>query len=112
MFYILHSIPHPMKKYLLPVLAGISTICFAQEKMSPDDYKRAVSFMWENINNKKAFQLNVAVEWFPDSTGYWYTMNAPAGKEYTKVTFKPLKKAPLFDHWQLASKLAPILKDK
>lgn len=43
----------------------------AQEVLPEADYARAVSFLWQNINNKKAFNLNVSPNWFPDSTGFW-----------------------------------------
>lgn len=46
----------------------------AQEQLSEADYAKAVSFLWQNVNNKKAFNLNVSPNWFPDSTGFWYIL--------------------------------------
>ena len=44
----------------------------AAKPISKPDYGRAVSFMWDNVNIKKAFQLSVMPNWFADSTGFWY----------------------------------------
>ena len=36
----------------------------AQDKITIDDYNRAVGFMYENLNNKKVFNLNIQPNWF------------------------------------------------
>lgn len=81
------------------------------QAISKTDYTRAVSFMWDNINNKKAFQLSINPNWFSDSTGFWYNHFSQDEKLFYKVTFKPLKKYLLFDHEQLAAKLGEQLKE-
>lgn len=75
---------------------------------APDqaDYARAVSFLWENLNNKKVFKLHVTPNWFADSSGVWFVEFAETERTYSKVTFKPFHKSNLFDHGLLAEKLA------
>ncbi len=68
-----------MKKYLLIVISFLLQIISynqiqAQEQLTNDDYARAVSFLWQNLNDRKVFNLNVIPNWFPDSTGFWYTV--------------------------------------
>jgi len=78
----------------------------AQEQLSEADYARAVSFLWQNVNNKKAFNLNVNSNWFPDSTGFWYTLQEKAGKRFMKLEFADMKSKSWFDHEQLATLLS------
>ena len=80
---------------------------WSQDNFSADNYRRAVDFRWENLNNKKVFNLHIRPNWFPDSTGLWYIQHSPEKKKYLKITFPNLKKADLFDH----EKLAKILTD-
>ena len=79
----------------------------AQDKITIDDYNRAVGFMYENLNNKKVFNLNIQPNWFPDSTGVWFINHSLGNKKYLKVTFPDRVQSDLFDH----EKLALILKD-
>jgi len=93
-----------------------SLIFFVQigvaQQIAKEDYERAVSFMWDNVNNKKAFQLSVMPNWFADSTGFWYTHSTKNEKLFYKVVFKPLKKSLLFDHAKLADKLSELSNEK
>ena len=50
----------------------ISYIVSAQDSISIEDYNRAVGFLGENIDNKKAINLHIQANWFPDSTGVCY----------------------------------------
>ncbi len=79
------------------------------QSITKEDYARAVSFHWDNVNNKKAFNLSIVPNWFPDSTGFWFTFQAPGDKRYEQVLFKPLKRTPLFDHGLVAEKLGELL---
>ena len=38
------------------------------QEVTPENYKRAVSFMYDNYNNKTAFNLNTNVNWFKDGS--------------------------------------------
>ena len=35
-------------------------------------YDNAVSFLYNNYNNKKVFNLNTNVNWFQDNSGIWF----------------------------------------
>ena len=91
------------------VLLFVSFIVTGQESISLDDYKRAVSFMYENYHNKKAFNLHVRPNWFSDSSGVWHINQSPENKKYLKVTFPDLEKTDLFNHEKLAALLSDSL---
>lgn len=87
---------------------------FAQEQMATTDYSRAVSFLWQNVNNKKAFNLNVTPNWFADSTGFWYAVQDKNGKTFMKYDFDfaTHKAAQWFDHEKLAEMLRKELNEE
>lgn len=87
------------------IIALVTSITSFAQSITKDDYARAVSFLWDNVNNKKAFQLHVNVNWFADSTGFWYNQYSKDEKLYYQVTLKPLKKSLMFDHFKLAAAL-------
>ena len=97
--------------YLLLGLASINQLK-SQEQLTKADYKRAVSFLWQNVNNKMAFNLNVSPGWFPDSTGFWYTVQDKTGKSYMKVEFSDLKPVSWFDQERLAKILSNELNEE
>lgn len=101
-----------MKKYFLLASLLITSLLATGQSITRDDYARAVSFLWDNVNNKKAYNLSLAPNWLSDSTGLWYVHYTPTQKSYFLVTFKPLKKTPLFDHTALATQLGQQLNDK
>ncbi|RLD76718.1 MAG: S9 family peptidase [Bacteroidetes bacterium] len=97
-----------MKKFITILSAlFISAFVLAQEKAKQDDYKRAVSFLGDNLYNKKVFNLNIKINWFADSSGFWYSLQSSTQKQYLKISFPNLIKTNLFDH----QKLAKILTD-
>jgi len=100
-----------MKQLLLISILALVSHCTYAQVITKEDYARAVSFLWDNVNNKKAFNLNVAVNWYPDSTGMWFVTYGPGEKKYEQVIFKPLKRTPLFDHAQLTTKLGALLNE-
>ncbi len=83
------------------------SVVFAQEPLTKQDYQRALSFLWDSVNNKKAFNLFVPPNWFPDSTGMWYLYHQPGKKTFRKIEFDQKEIVPLFDH----KKVADILTD-
>ncbi len=98
-------------KILLPVFLFvfllIPTLSIGQNVITKEDYSRAVSFLWQNVNNKRAYNLFVPVDWFPDTTGFWYVDHNSKRKTFMKVELdKPMIKN-LFDH----AKLARILEE-
>lgn len=98
-------------KYLI---SPIQPVCFLllfigftlpsakSQSLTTEDYQRAVSFLWSNIENKTAFNLQVQPNWFPDSTGFWWVQHSTTGKRYQMMLFSSLKPQPLFDHNRLA----------
>ena len=84
----------------------------AQEPLTTKDYERAIGFLWENVNNKKAFNLFVPPNWFPDSTGMWYLVHHEGGKTFQKIEFDQKKITPLFDHRKVAEILSDSLEKK
>ena len=106
-----------MKRILIvPYIVGFCLIstCYAQAQkaVTKDDYKRAVGFLWQNVNNKKAFNLSVKPNWFADSTGFWYLTHAKEGKTFMKVLFTKLRNETLFDHHRLAAALTDFLNEE
>jgi dipeptidyl aminopeptidase/acylaminoacyl peptidase len=100
-----------MKNYSLAVLFII--VCIASafgQKLRQEDYKRAVSFMYDNYNNKTAFNLYTSVYWFEDNSGLWFIDYSQKGKAYKKVNFKKAKVEDLFNHEKLAVALNQIAK--
>lgn len=81
----------------------------AQDKISLEDYKRAVGFMHENYNNKTAFNLTIQPNWFPDSTGLWFVNQSVDAKKYVKIMFPNLVRSDLFDHQKLSQLLTDSL---
>ena len=79
-------------------------IAFGQEPITIDDYNRSVSYLYENLIDKKVFNLNIRANWFPDSSGLWYKTQSIDDKKYFKITFPDLEKSELFDH-QMVSKV-------
>ncbi|MEC3906714.1 prolyl oligopeptidase family serine peptidase [Tamlana sp. 2201CG12-4] len=86
--------------YMLPIQA--------QHQVTKDDYKRAVSFMYDNYNNKTAFNLNTSVNWFEDGSGFWFVDYSKDNKTYKTVDLKKGKVKALFDHDKLAKALTKL----
>lgn len=100
-----------MKQRLLVLILSTLAITVHAQSITSSDYARAVSFMWDNVNNKKAFNMALTPNFFPDSTGFWFTSYSANNKSYEQITFKPLKRSPLFDHGKLATQLGESLKE-
>ncbi len=82
------------------------------QKLSQEDYKRAVSFMFENYNNKTAFNLDTKVNWFKDNSGIWFVDYSKNGATYKTVSFKTHKVEVLFNPLKLADALNKFLDEK
>ncbi len=94
---------------ILVFLLFISNVTSAQDKITLEDYSRAVSFMYENYNNKTVFDLNIQPNWFPDSTGVCYVNHSMDAKKYIKISLPELVQADLFDHQKLSGLLSDSL---
>jgi dipeptidyl aminopeptidase/acylaminoacyl peptidase len=88
-----------------------STQALSQE-ITIDDYERAKSFMYNNYNNKTAFNLNTTARWFDDNSGVWFIDYSKEGKIYKTVSFKNKKVLPLFNHKKLAEELSKLVDEE
>lgn len=95
--------------YLLPVF------CKAQIEArapTPEDYRRAVSFQWQNLVNKKVFNVNVQPVWCGDSTGLGFVTQNRERKYFNKVDFGTTKIQPWFDQERIAKLLSDSTNQK
>lgn len=100
-----------MKRFLALLILTSPTWFASAQSPTKEDYARAVSFLWENVNNKKAFNLATLPNWHADSTGLWYTNYVAGSKRYEHVLFKPFQQKLLFDHDKLGSRLSAALNE-
>ena len=63
---------------------------------------RAVSYLYDNYNNKTVFNLYPNVHWFKNDSGLWFVEYSKEGKVYKTVRFKDYQVKPLFDHKKLS----------
>ena len=96
-----------MKNLLVGALFLFTLLTLQGQNITKDDYARAVSFMYNNYNDK-VFNLNTSVNWFDDGSGLWFIDYSKDGKSYKKVNFKNKKVLLLFDHEKLAKALSSI----
>ncbi len=82
------------------------------QEITKEDYKRAVSFMYDNYNNKTAFNLNTKVNWFEDGSGIWFVDYGKNGRVYKTVSFNDYLVEPLFNHQKLTNSLNDLLDKK
>tara|TARA_B110000503_G_scaffold68819_1_gene107459 strand:+ start:14231 stop:16489 length:2259 start_codon:yes stop_codon:yes gene_type:complete len=75
------------------------------QEVTHEDYKRAVSFLHDNHNNKTDFNLKTKINWFKDGTGLWFIDYSKNKKTYKLVDFKNTKVVDLFNHNKMASAL-------
>ena len=95
-----------MKKLVLIPFFVFGLLCVQGQELTKEDYARAVSFMYDNYNNKTAFNLYTSVNWFKDGSGLWFIDYSKDKKTYKTVSFKKKKVELLFDHVKLAQKLS------
>jgi len=81
----------------------------AQEKITIEDYNRAVGFMSDNYTNKTAFNLNIQPNWFSDNSGVSYVRHSPKEKRFFKISLPNLIKSDLFDHSKVSKLLSDLL---
>jgi dipeptidyl-peptidase-4 len=100
-----------IKIALIALLFALPMLSEGQGSDLATRYDRAVSFMWENLYNKRIYNLWIDPNWYSDSTGFWYTTQSAAGKAYWQVTWDQLQKRPAFDHQRLAIELTRVTSD-
>lgn len=86
------------------------TLSASGQQVSPDDYKRAVSFLPGNLVGKKVFNANILPIWAEDSSGVAFISIDTTGMHYQSIEKKQGKIAPLFNREALAKLLADSLK--
>lgn len=80
-----------------------------EEPITKADYDRAVSFLFEHINNKKALNLQVEPYWFKENTGFWFVEHEADAKVFKKLLFQDYQITELFDHELIANQLSELL---
>ncbi len=98
-----------MKNIGLLIIASFFLRHTEAQSLTKQDYARAVSFLWQNINNKKAYNLSLHVNWFADSSGFWYLTQSREGKSYNKWVWGDRQPEKLFDQARLAKILSDSL---
>jgi dipeptidyl aminopeptidase/acylaminoacyl peptidase len=98
-----------MKRIGLCIAASLFLLHTEAQGPTKRDYARAVSFLWQNVNNKKAYNLYLQANWFADSSGFWYLTQDKEGKTYHKWLRDGHEPTPLFDQERLASILSDSL---
>ncbi len=102
-----------MKQFLCLLIGlSVSVTSSLAQSITKDDYKRAVSFMYDNYNNKTAFNLYNEVKWFKDSSGIWFVDYSKQGGVYKTISFKGFKTELLFDQKRVADELNKVLETK
>ncbi len=99
-----------MKKYFLFFIGLVVLSRADAQQLSRQDYARAVSFLWPNLNNKKVFNLNTQYSWFTDSTGFSFLTQSKEEKIFNKLDWKKMEVERLFDQNRLAKLLTDSLK--
>ena len=91
--------------YLLFLALQLILSPLYSQEVTHEDYKRAVSFLHDNHNNKTVFNLKTKINWFKDGTGLWFIDYSKNKKTYKLVDFKNTKVVDLFNHNKMASTL-------
>lgn len=90
----------------------LCTTFISGQNLTNKDYDRAVSFMWNNVNNKTAFNLEVKPNWFKNHTGFWYIIHNEVGKTYMKYIFSEKSSTKLFNHILVAENLSKLTSEE
>lgn len=79
------------------------------DQITKADYERAQSYLFENINNKEALNLDINPYWFRDNTGFWYLEHEKDAKIFKRLRFSDYEITDLFDHEEVANQLSELL---
>lgn len=97
-------------KFTQVLLFTIYTYYLIGQHPTKEDYKRAITFQWSNLVNKKVYNANIQPIWFKDNSGMAFITQDRNGKKYNKVLFSNTDIKPWFDHDRLAKALSDSLK--
>ena len=95
--------------YVLIFVLLLANNSIESQTISKEHYQRAVSFMYDNYNNKTVFNLLTTVSWFENNLGLWFIDHSTDGKKYKTFDFDANIVSELFDHTKLAQALSSIL---
>lgn len=88
--------------YYIALILCMCTVKLQSQQPTQEDYNRAVSYLYDNYNNKTVFNLHPSVHWFKNDSGLWFVEYSKEGKVYKTVRFKDYQVKPLFDHKKLS----------
>ena len=101
-----------MKKIISFIILISFVYTSNSQSITKSDYARAVSFLPQNLNGKKMFNINVQSAWAADSTGLLFVTQNKEGKQFNKIDLDKMQAGPLFDHERLAKLLTDSLKSQ
>lgn len=87
----------------LLTMVVLASPAFSQDIL--ENYNRAYR-SWQDFGSKNVFYSNVRATWFSGMPAFWYIRETPDGREYVMVNALSRKRAPLFNHEQLAERLS------
>ena len=99
-----------MKKIVFFVILTSLVYNSPSQSITKSDYARAVSFLPQNLNGRKMFNVNVQSAWAADSTGVLYITQNKDNKQFNKIDLEKMQPELLFDHERVAKLLADSLK--
>ncbi|MEX0314088.1 MAG: DPP IV N-terminal domain-containing protein, partial [Allomuricauda sp.] len=92
--------------YILIVLIALSIDSTRAQDITKEDYERAVGYLYANYNNKKVFNLDTRINWFKDSSGFWFSDYNQDGRLYKTMDLKVYQSKLLFDHSRVAKAIS------
>ena len=99
-----------MKNLICFIILSGFVYTAGSQSITKADYARAVSFLPQNLNGKKMFNVTVQSAWAADSTGLLFVTQNKETKQFSKLDLKKMQAEPLFDHERLAKLLSDSLK--
>ncbi|HMP30421.1 MAG TPA: DPP IV N-terminal domain-containing protein, partial [Saprospiraceae bacterium] len=93
--------------YCTAAIVSLFLSCIAQP-LSKNDYNRAVSYLWSNLNNQYIYNANIIPIWFGDNSGFAFVAYQNDKKIFNKLSWADTKNQPLFDHQRLAQILSEL----
>ncbi|MFM9909840.1 MAG: prolyl oligopeptidase family serine peptidase [Chitinophagaceae bacterium] len=99
-----------MRRLLLIISSSCFSfsLSFCQATITKGDYARAVSFLWQNLNNKKVYNLHIEPSWHADSSGFSFSTQSREGKIFYNYNLRKNAIEPLFDQVRLAKLLSEL----
>ena len=80
-----------MRKFFVCITACIYAAGSFSQALTKADYKRAVGFIAQNLNNKKIYNINVVPAWAGDSTAMAFVTQSRDEKLFSKIEFNKME---------------------